>query len=83
MPYFTYILKSTIVDRFYIGSTSNLENRLTHHNSGHSRSTKAYIPWEIVYFEEYKTKSEAIRREYALKRIRNTETLLKIIKNEI
>ncbi len=83
MPYFTYILKSTIVDRFYIGSTSNLENRLTHHNSGHSRSTKAYIPWEIVYFEEYKTISEAIRREYALKRIRNTETLLKIIKNEI
>jgi len=83
MPYFKYILKSTIVERFYIGSTLNLENRLIHHNSGHSRSTKACIPWEIVYFEEYETKSEAIRREYALKRIRNTETLLKIIKNEI
>ncbi|MGV8018066.1 MAG: GIY-YIG nuclease family protein [Ignavibacteria bacterium] len=83
MPYFTYILKSTIVDRFYIGSTSNLENRLIHHNSGHSRSTKKYIPWEIVYFEEYKTRSEAIKREYALKRIRNRETLLKIIRKEI
>jgi len=83
MPYFTYILRSTIADRYYIGSTSNLENRLIHHNSGHSRSTKAYIPWEIVYIEEYKTSSEAIKREYALKRIRNRETLLKIIKNEI
>jgi len=83
MPYFTYILRSTISDRYYTGSTSNLENRLIHHNSGHSRSTKAYIPWEIVYFEEYETKSEAIRREYALKRIRNRETLLKIIRKEI
>jgi putative endonuclease len=56
---------------------------LEYHNSGHTKSTKAYIPWEIVYYEEYNTKSEAIKREYALKRIRNMEVLLKIINKEI
>jgi len=58
MPHFTYILKSKIVNKFYIGSCSNLEKRLEHHNSGHNRSTKPYIPWEIIYSEEYGTKSE-------------------------
>ncbi|MCE1165840.1 MAG: GIY-YIG nuclease family protein [Bacteroidetes bacterium] len=71
MPFFTYILKSKIVDRNYIGSCSDLSKRLDKHNNGNSRSTKAFIPWEIVYFEEYATKSEALKREYALKRMKN------------
>ena len=49
------------------------------HNNGNSISTKAYIPWEIVYVEEYSTKSEAMKREYALKRIKNKTVLEKII----
>jgi putative endonuclease len=83
MPYFTYIIKSKIKERYNIGSCSELNKRLEHHNSGHTKSTKAYIPWEIVYYEEYNTKSEAIKREYALKRIRNREVLLKISNKEI
>jgi putative endonuclease len=83
MPYFTYIINSKIKERYYIGSCSELNKRLEHHNSGHSKSTKAYIPWKIVYFEEFETKSEAIKREYVLKRIRNREVLLKIINKEI
>ncbi|MBK7445344.1 MAG: hypothetical protein IPJ45_04840 [Ignavibacteria bacterium] len=35
--------------------------------------------WEIVYVEEYSTKSEAMKREYALKRIKNKTVLEKII----
>jgi putative endonuclease len=83
MPYYTYILKSQIKERFYIGSCSDLEKRLEHHNLGHSRSTKAFIPWEIVHFEKYNTKTEAIKREYALKRIKSKKTLEKIICGEI
>ena len=77
--YFTYILKSKVKDRFYIGHCSDLEERLKNHNNGNSISTKAYIPWEIVYVEEYSMKSEAMKREYALKRIKNKTVLEKII----
>ncbi len=83
MKYCTYILKSKIKDRYYIGYCHDLNLRLERHNSGNSRSTKTYIPWEIIYFEEYQTKSEAIKREYALKRTKNKETLEKIINKEI
>jgi len=83
MSYYTYILKSKIKDRLYIGSCSDLTKRLEHHNLGHSRSTKLYIPWEIIYHEEYKSKSDALKREYALKKIKNKVTLWKIINKEI
>ena len=77
--YFTYILKSKVKDRFYIGNCSDLEERMKKHNNGNSISTKAYILWEIVYVEEYSMKSEAMKREYALKRIKNKTVLEKII----
>jgi hypothetical protein len=47
---YVYILKSLIKDRFYIGCTANLGNRLKEHNLGKTRSTKTYKPWKIVYF---------------------------------
>ncbi|HMS64825.1 MAG TPA: GIY-YIG nuclease family protein [Ignavibacteria bacterium] len=77
--HYTYILKSKIKDRYYIGHCSDLEIRLNHHNNGKSISTKAYIPREIVYYEEYEIKSEAMKREYSLKRIKNKSVLEKII----
>ncbi len=77
--YYTYILRSKIKDRYYIGHCADLAERLKLHNSGSSISTKAYIPWELIYSEEFKTKSEAMKREYALKRIKNKSVLEKII----
>ncbi len=79
--YYTYIIKSKTKDRLYIGSCSDLESRLEHHNLGHSRSTKGYIPWEIVYYEEYETKTEAIKREYELKKMKNKKYLVWLINN--
>jgi putative endonuclease len=66
-------------ERLYIGHTSVLDKRLKLHNEGHSISTKAFILWEIIYFEEFETKSEAMKREYALKRIKNKQTIYKIV----
>ena len=62
-----YILKSIKNSRFYIGHTADLRKRLIEHNSGKTRSTKAYAPWEIVYTEDFGTKSEAYRREMEIK----------------
>ena len=61
--YFTYILYSKSFDRLYKGQTKNLKNRLKLHNSGFVKSTKPFIPWEVVYFEEFDSRLEAVKRE--------------------
>ena len=63
MEYFVYVLKSLKDGRLYKGQTHNLENRLQQHNSGKTKSTKGYTPWELVYFESFKTREEAVLRE--------------------
>ncbi len=61
--FYTYILKSCICNKHYYGHTSNLNKRLEEHNSGLSRFTKAYAPWELIYTEEFDTRTEAMKRE--------------------
>ncbi len=65
--FYTYVLVSTDKSHRYIGHTQNLKNRLAYHNAGKVRSTKAYRPWEVAYFEEFGTRDEAIHREKYLK----------------
>ncbi|RPI67913.1 MAG: GIY-YIG nuclease family protein [Ignavibacteriales bacterium] len=50
-----------------MGSTHDLNNRLSYHNSGKVKSTKAYKPWLIIHSEQYESKSEAIKREKQIK----------------
>ncbi len=78
--FYTYIIYSKPKDRFYIGSTSNIELRVEHHNSGTTRSTKAGIPWNLCFFEEYPTRSEALKREYEIKRWKSRKMIEKLIK---
>jgi putative endonuclease len=80
--YFTYILYSKTRDRYYIGYTSDLSKRLQKHNMGNSKSTKSGIPWEIVYFEEYETKSEAMARERAIKKKKSRKYIEWFINNK-
>lgn len=47
--------------------TSNLEKRLLEHNSGNTKSTMPYLPWEILYKEEFSSRVEARKRELYLK----------------
>lgn len=56
--YFTYILYSRRLNKYYVGHTNNLERRLLYHNSGYNKSTKSGLPWELVYKEEYESKEE-------------------------
>ncbi|PIR73337.1 MAG: excinuclease ABC subunit C [Candidatus Moranbacteria bacterium CG10_big_fil_rev_8_21_14_0_10_35_21] len=58
-------------EKIYIGSTNNLVRRIEDHNNGNTRSTKYFVPWKLVYFEEYPTKKEAIIRERQLKKWKN------------
>ncbi len=67
MYYYVYILKSRKNGIFYIGYTNNLRRRLEEHNSGKVLSTKYHFPYELIYFEGYKSRKDAITREKALK----------------
>ena len=68
MPFFTYILKNKLTNKYYTGSTENLEKRLERHNAGYVKSTKSGAPnWKIVYYETFENRSEAQTREMAIK----------------
>ena len=73
--FFTYILSSEAVNRHYYGHCKDLNIRLKRHNDGNVRSTKAYRPWRIHYFETYSSKSEAFRREMFFKSSEGKEWL--------
>ena len=61
--YCAYVLKSVEHDYFYKGHCENLELRLKQHNSGMTHSIRPYIPFRVVYFEQFETAEEAIARE--------------------
>jgi len=65
--FFVYVLKSSIDDRLYKGFTLDLQKRLKEHNLGKNRSTSAFKPWKIVYYEQVDTRKEARDREKFLK----------------
>jgi len=64
----TYILFSHPRNKFYIGSTNDIQRRLNEHNSRQNLSTKFGIPWDLVYSKEFNSKSEAIRLEIKIKK---------------
>ena len=68
MGHFVYILYSISRDRYYVGSTSDLEERLNRHNAGATTSTKSGRPWKVVYSEEFLTRSDSLKRENEIKR---------------
>jgi putative endonuclease len=65
--YYTYILKSKVDGFTYIGYTGDLRERIKEHNSGKTKSIKHRIPFEIVYYEAYRNKTDARKREIGLK----------------
>ena len=72
---YTYIVKCSD-ETLYTGWTNNLKQRLEAHNSGKgAKYTKNRRPVELVYFEEYDTKQEAMKREYAIKQLSRQKKL--------
>jgi putative endonuclease len=65
--FYTYILYSASADRYYVGSTADMNVRIEQHNAGRNKSTKAGKPWSIQYTETFATLSEARKREIEIK----------------
>lgn len=76
-----YILQSQVNNRYYVGSTIDLENRLLEHNLGLSTYTKLTRPFKVMFSQEYKTLTEAKKIEIKLKKLKIRKIIQKIIKD--
>lgn len=63
MSYIAYILINKFKNKTYAGHTNDINRRLNEHNSGKTIFTKKYVPWSILYQEEFETLNESIKRE--------------------
>jgi putative endonuclease len=63
MKYFVYILNSLEFDKTYVGISNEPNRRLKEHNSGKSIFTRKFMPWEIVYKEQFDSRKFARERE--------------------
>lgn len=73
---YTYMVKCAD-GTLYTGWTNNVEKRLKAHNEGKAgaKYTRTKRPVELVYYEGYATKEEAMSREYAIKQLTRKEKL--------
>ena len=80
MNFYVYMLKSKSIKPItYVGYTKNLKKRITLHNSGKGAKFTRGRKWILIYKELFKTKKEAISREYYIK---NNRILRNKLKNE-
>jgi putative endonuclease len=81
--FYIYVLKSKINYDLYIGYSDNLRERYKSHNSGKVKSTKGYRPWILVYYEAYRDKHDARKREIELKAHYQKEELGRRLKDSL
>ena len=80
MNFYVYMLRSKSIKKVtYVGYTNNLKKRISLHNSGKGAKFTRGRKWGLIYKEKYKSKKEAIFREYYIK---NNRVLRNKIKNE-
>ena len=79
---YTYLLKCAD-GTYYCGWTNALEKRLKAHNDGKgSKYTRTRLPVELVYYESFETKEEAMSREWHIKQLTRAKKEALIAKNK-
>lgn len=65
--FYVYIIRCAD-GSFYCGYTTDVEKRFEKHKSGKgAKYTRSHLPLEIVYIEEFESKSDALKRECEIK----------------
>ena len=79
MVFFVYVLSNNSNNRLttYVGYTNNIKKRLKLHNKGKGAKFTRGRKWKLIYNEKFKTKKEAISREYYIKKNRKFRNLIK------
>jgi putative endonuclease len=79
MTYFVYLIGNYKHKKLitYAGYTNNLKRRIELHNKSKGAKFTKGKTWRLIYFEKYKTKKEAMKREYYIKKNRKLRNLIK------
>jgi putative endonuclease len=59
--FYLYAISSLNRNYIYVGLTNNIERRFIEHNSGKNKTTKPYLPFKIIFTEEFEAR---IREKY-------------------
>ena len=73
--FYIYVLQSKTKDFIYVGFTHNLKKRFFEHNNHEEISTKAYAPFDLIFYEAYRNEKDAKRREKYFKTTKGKTTL--------
>ena len=81
--YYVYVIYSEKLNRFYTGTTDDLDKRIEQHNSAFypNSFTSKGIPWELKVFFSFENNKTALDAEKFIKRMKSKIFIEKIIKN--
>jgi len=81
--FYLYLLFSPLHNLYYIGQIQNIQNRLQRHNNNKCKFTKGKGPWILIGTKIYQTRSEVIKAELKIKKMKNRNYIVQYFKNEI
>jgi putative endonuclease len=81
--FFTYILYSNTINKYYVGSCQDIEQRLQDHLNSRSKYTKVAKDWELKYFETFLTRSEVCQRELQIKKMKSRKYIENLIETKV
>ena len=79
--YCTYILYSALANRYYIGQTADMRQRLVFHRAGMTASTRHASDWRLVFVEQHETQHSAMAMERRIKRAKSRKTIERYIRD--
>ncbi|TXD92229.1 GIY-YIG nuclease family protein [Gillisia hiemivivida] len=82
MRFYLYILHSRQLNKYYVGHTSNIEERLKSHLYNHLGFTSKAKDWVLVYSEEFSKKTDAQARELQIKKRKSRLMIEKLIEEK-
>lgn len=74
-----YVLENKETNRYYVGSTSDINRRINQHKKGYTRTTRVLRTTELVYTETYNTIEEARKREKQIKSYKSKKYIKSLI----
>ncbi|WP_291132452.1 GIY-YIG nuclease family protein [Flavobacterium sp. UBA7682] len=69
--FYVYIIYSQSLNKYYVGSCRNIDERLNDHLNSRSKYTKSAKDWELKYSETFSSISDAYQREIQIKKMKS------------
>ena len=83
LMYYTYVLRSLRDRKLYIGFTHDLRQRFIEHQEGKVESTKPRRPFELLFYEAFQYKKDALGRERYFKTTKGKVTLRQVLRDSL